>query len=174
MTTSKKFFLNNYRANTWCFTIQNYDEEVEQKLYDIFQKLQLKYMIYGREIASTTGTRHLQGYFRGLLCYRKTISAAGTFTHSTRGPMCIWSYLMPAKGTEEDNWKYCTKSGDYVEIGQKIKSLEEKIKRDKKWAQMKEDCLKMTVENFSDKYPRESVIYRNQLKNWETDLTVSN
>lgn len=81
---------------------------------------------------------------------------------------------MPAKGTEEDNWKYCTKSGDYVEIGQKIKSLEEKIKRDKKWAQMKEDCLKMTVENFSDKYPRESVIYRNQLKNWETDLTVSN
>lgn len=121
-----QLILNNYRANTWCFTVQNYDEEVENQLYEIFKKLNLKYMVYGKEEAPTTGTKHLQGYFRGLLTYRKTITAAGTFTHSIKGPCCIWSYLMPAKGTEEENYNYCTKSGNFVEIGQKIKSLEQK------------------------------------------------
>lgn len=54
-----QIILYNYRANTWCFTIQNYDDEIEQYLYEVFQKLMLKYMIYGREIAPTTGTKHL-------------------------------------------------------------------------------------------------------------------
>ncbi|KAK8900479.1 hypothetical protein M9Y10_002806 [Tritrichomonas musculus] len=81
---------------------------------------------------------------------------------------------MPSKGTEEQNYKYCSKSGDFVEIGQKVKSLEEKIKRDDKWKKMKDDYLNLSVEDFSNKYPRESVIYRNQLKNWATDLAISN
>ncbi|KAK8866884.1 hypothetical protein M9Y10_009852 [Tritrichomonas musculus] len=105
-------------------------------------------MIYGREEAPSTGTKHLQGYFRGLLTYRKTISSAGTFVHSKRGPICIWSYLMPAKGTEEDNYNYCSKSGDFVEIGQKVKSLELKVQKDKKWIKMKKDYLELSTEDF--------------------------
>lgn len=81
---------------------------------------------------------------------------------------------MPAKGTEEENYNYGSKSGDFVEIGQKLKSLEQKVTRRKKWVQMKKDYLELSVEDFSVKYPRESVIYRNQLKNWATDLTVKN
>lgn len=46
-----QLILYNYRANTWCFTVQNYDEEVENQLYEIFQKLNLKNMVYGKEEA---------------------------------------------------------------------------------------------------------------------------
>lgn len=42
-----QLILYNYRANTWCFTVQNYDEEI----YEIFQKLNLKNMVYGKEEA---------------------------------------------------------------------------------------------------------------------------
>lgn len=41
-----QLILYNYRANTWCFTVKNYDEEVENQLYEIFQKLNLKNMVY--------------------------------------------------------------------------------------------------------------------------------
>ncbi|KAK8834420.1 hypothetical protein M9Y10_009308 [Tritrichomonas musculus] len=39
---------------------------------------------------------------------------------------------------------------------------------------MKKDYLELSVEEFSEKYPRESVLYRAQIKNWATDLTVKN
>lgn len=81
---------------------------------------------------------------------------------------------MPEKGTEEENYNYFSKGGDFVEIGQKLKSLEMKVQKEKKWVQMKKDYLELSVDEFSEKYPRESVVYRNQLKNWPTDLSVKN
>lgn len=39
---------------------------------------------------------------------------------------------------------------------------------------MKKDFIDMTGEEFSNKYPRESVLYKNQLKNWATGLSVKN
>lgn len=44
-----QLILYNYRANAWCFTVQNYDEEVKNQPYEIFQKLNLKNMVYGKE-----------------------------------------------------------------------------------------------------------------------------
>lgn len=67
-------------------------------------------MIYWKEISPTTKAPHLHGYFRGNLIYRKTLSADCTFVHSTKGLICIWSYLLSSKGTEEDNYNYCSKS----------------------------------------------------------------
>nr|WAE42401.1 MAG: replication associated protein [Cressdnaviricota sp.] len=43
---------------TWKFTWNNATEEDEAKL----QRLEVTYIAYGREVAPTTGTKHLQGY----------------------------------------------------------------------------------------------------------------
>lgn len=39
---------------------------------------------------------------------------------------------------------------------------------------MKKDFIDITAEEFGNRYPRESVLYKNQLKNWATDLSVKN
>lgn len=39
---------------------------------------------------------------------------------------------------------------------------------------MKKDFIDITAEEFGNRYPRENVLYKNQLKNWATDLSVKN
>lgn len=81
------------------FTINNYTEEHEKKL----QAWKSRYMVYGRETAPSTGTRHLQGYV--CLANQAKLSAI----RAKFGP----GWFKPAKGTPAQNLKYCSKSGDY-------------------------------------------------------------
>jgi len=49
------FFLKMSRARAWCFTDNTCDEA-------FWASLDCKYLVYGREVAPSTGHRHLQGY----------------------------------------------------------------------------------------------------------------
>jgi len=44
------------------FTLNNYTDESINMLRTLFTNNLAKYIIYGKEIAPGTGTRHLQGY----------------------------------------------------------------------------------------------------------------
>lgn len=88
------------------FTLNNYTAEEENQLKDAAN--QLRYLIYGRENAPTTGTKHLQGY------------AAGTTLKTIEG----WKLLLGrrchiemARGSETSNIRYCSKEGETVEFG---------------------------------------------------------
>lgn len=92
------------RHRAFAFTINNFTEE------DILfcNTLECRYIIYGREVAPTTGTQHLQGYvyftnareFKSILEKHKK-----------------W-HLEVAKGSAEQNIKYCKKEGNFVERGE--------------------------------------------------------
>ena len=65
------------------------------------------YLVFGREVAPTTGTPHLQGYVRfntrkRFACVRRLL------------PQC---HLTSARGSPQQNRDYCCKDGDYEEFG---------------------------------------------------------
>lgn len=92
-----------------CFTLNNYTPEEE--FFLLFLAKPMTYLVWGKEIAPKTGTPHLQGYFE--------------LTHKMR-----WSTLhkldglkrasfRKAGGTAQENLVYCSKDGDWFEMGQK-------------------------------------------------------
>lgn len=48
------------RSENWVFTINNYTEETVQSLTKI--PVEKAWVVFGKETAPTTGTKHLQGY----------------------------------------------------------------------------------------------------------------
>lgn len=98
-------FTSKYRA--WCFTLNNYtaqDEEfIKQRLSQV-----ARYLVFGREVAPDTGTRHLQGYvYFENARQRKAVAR-----------MLPKAYLDVANGTAQQNRAYCTKEGDFFEHGE--------------------------------------------------------
>lgn len=92
------------KQKNWCFTVNNYQESDEEKIRNI----PCNYLIYGKEVSST-GTPHLQGYVQ--LKERKMLSGVRKLLN------CHWE---AAKGTPEQNKAYCSKEGDFVEIGARV------------------------------------------------------
>lgn len=94
----------NERSRGWCFTLNNYNE-TKMKIID---DIECRYCIYGKEIAPTTGTHHLQGYIY--------FDNAITFG-SIKKKMPDGTHIEKAKGSPQSNVKYCSKEGDTKERG---------------------------------------------------------
>lgn len=87
------------RSRAWCFTYNNPPSSWEPG--------ECEYCVYGREHAGSTGTEHLQGYVR----FKTQKKLAG---------VRLWAegaHWEPARGTVEQNFKYCTKENDWKELG---------------------------------------------------------
>lgn len=102
--TTEECTHDSTRRTAWVFTVQNYTPSDE--LY--FSKLKVKYLVYGREIAPTTGTPHLQGFLVG-----------PKRDHTTWMKFFPFSYLAAKSkySTFEEAIAYCKKDGDYIERG---------------------------------------------------------
>ncbi|GFR18562.1 replication-associated protein [Trichonephila clavata] len=89
------------RCHGWCFT--EFDTEREP----VFDESVHEYLIFGREIAPDTGRSHFQGYiwFKERKRFAGVKKALGN------------CHIEPAKGTPEQNKKYCSKDGDFKEYG---------------------------------------------------------
>ena len=95
-------------ARAYCFTWNNYNESTVDCLYEFYDKC-CTYLVVGKEVAPTTGTPHLQGYFH--LSNPKTMSACHKLI-SLDGIA-----LLAARGDAESNYEYCSKGGDFAEWG---------------------------------------------------------
>lgn len=87
------------RDRGYCFTLNNYTaQEVDE-----IKLTSCRYIIFGKEIAPSTGTPHLQGY----VYFKDKISMKGI--HKIQG----WSRtaLKSARGTADQNETYCKKEG---------------------------------------------------------------
>lgn len=87
------------------FTWNNYDDSNEQTL----SELKYKYIYYGKEVAPTTGTPHLQGYI--CLINQQTESA---IRKKLKG-----AHVEAMRGSLEKNDLYCSKGGMVTELGTK-------------------------------------------------------
>lgn len=90
----------------YCFTFNNYTDEDVALIQD-FAEEHTRYLIFGKEIAPTTGTPHLQGFFILKKKNRMTWLVK-------RIPRC--SFIV-SKGTPQQASEYCRKAGDVFEHG---------------------------------------------------------
>lgn len=95
----------SFRSRKHVFTINNYTDQTLQDL----DRVPARYLCFGKEVAPTTGTPHLQGFVywpngRTLSAVRKLIPGA---------------HVEPARGSFAQIIDYCRKDGDFHERGDK-------------------------------------------------------
>lgn len=91
------------RSRGWCFTINNPTNSKEDVL-KLFEKA--KCVIIGKE-KGEQGTEHFQGYVQ----YKNAIS------FNTVKKLIPTAHIESAKGDPQQNYKYCSKDGDFIERG---------------------------------------------------------
>ena len=101
---------SSIRSRGWILIWNNYTESDYLEVLN-YLKTMTQYIL-GKEIAPTTGTPHLQGFF-----YNE--NAIYLSALNNRFPKAVW---LKAKGNEQHNLKYCSKEGHY-ETNIKDKSI---------------------------------------------------
>jgi len=98
------FYMASVRSRGWCFTLNNYtDAEI-----NILKNINSVYIIFGKELAPTTGTPHLQGYV--YLPNQRTKKSL-----IKEVPRASWQ---KAHGTGHANFEYCSKEdAEFYEHG---------------------------------------------------------
>lgn len=109
---------DNRQRKQYVFTYNNYTPAGEAALKE-WLKLRTKYAIFGHEIAPSTGTPHLQGYFS---LHKQ---ARITTIINQLAPHGIKPRLEAAKGDAQSNYAYCTKADphNYFEHGERRLAL---------------------------------------------------
>ena len=108
----------------------------------MFKKLDVKYLIFGFEVGDQ-GTPHLQGYLILKLASRL---AAMKKIHST-------AHWEVAKGSTDQNYEYCTKSGKFFENG--VKPVEKGMGEKRRWDDAKLAAMEGRIDDVpSDIYLR--------------------
>lgn len=95
--------LNQCKSRKWCFTLNNYDKDEYEELVNSITSRNSYLYIIGKEVGES-GTPHLQGYIEG-----KNQISFNTLKNINKR-----LHLEKAKGTQEQNYKYCSKDGDYI------------------------------------------------------------
>lgn len=99
ISSSKK----DFQSRKWVFTWNNYNEENYATILLWVKSKKCKYII-GKEIGENKGTKHLQGF----------IEFKGAVRRSTITKKFPKIFLEKGNGSCEQNFNYCSKSGDYV------------------------------------------------------------
>lgn len=96
----------------FCFTHNNYSTECVDYVKDVIGPLCI-WMICGKEVAPTTGTPHLQcfAYLKNKMSENKINKSILKF------PNGAYSKAIPAKGNNKHQYDYCSKGGDFFEVG---------------------------------------------------------
>lgn len=130
------------RSRGWCFTLNNYQPEDINQLGVI----ECQYLVYGREVAPTTGTPHLQGYvhFPSEKTLRRVKSILGPRYH-----------LEARLGSIEQAIQYCKKDGDFLERG---KVLARQAAKDV-WGDVLDLAEAGDLTTIKEEYPRHYLIY---------------
>ena len=103
------------RSNRVCFTINNYDESTPARFIDYAQNNAeaIQYLVIGEEIGAS-GTPHLQGFIH----LKKDPKQCGVKFWKSEIPQGPQAHFSSARGTDEQNEKYCTKEGPYFSFGE--------------------------------------------------------
>lgn len=142
------------RARRWCFTINNWVDKIGPNWQDYLKsKLPNVRFLVCEEEHVDKGTPHLQGYvaFNSKIRFMSVINKLGSFAH-----------IEVARGSELDNYKYCTKeNGNVLQIGEPRQSVEKYDGFD--WGGFINDFLSMPWDEFVESYPRMALQYRAKL-----------
>lgn len=148
------------RSRNWTFTSFEKDPPV-------FDDKKFKFLAYGQETCPTTQKLHFQGY----CCMTESMTLG-----SMKRVLGKSLHLEMMKGSLEDNLKYCSKEGKYVEYGTRprqgarndLKSLKNEIVNGKKV-----DDIVMENPEIYHQYGRtlnkiEDIVLRSKHRSWMT------
>lgn len=150
------------KSRGYVFTLNNPTSGQETRLKD-FAQASCKYMVFGREVAPSTGTPHLQGFL--YLKSQKTWRAL-------KDKLRIESiHLEAARGNASQNFDYATKDGDFWEFGDRptqgkrkdLDTVREMVKDKKSMLEILDNVSSYQAARFAQLYsahqpppPRES------------------
>jgi hypothetical protein len=160
------------RTAFWCFTRCNYSEEDEERIKKLFEATDetsgvgwIKRGVVGREVAPTTGMRHLQGFLH--LGTRRTRQTVEKMIDGR-------AWLGSMRGTEYQARMYPSKDGDILVAKGRAVECAGRDKQEKQRQEWREamkkraehartiiaDCKRLTVEEFVEEHPNDWLIRR--------------
>ena len=104
------------RVRRWCFTWNNYPEDMYALLESAQASGKVTYVIVGKEVAPATGTRHGQGY-----CELKNPTGLKGVISLFNGFGVKGLHWLKCMGDAQSNIDYCSKDGDVRDWGSKPK-----------------------------------------------------
>jgi len=126
------------RARGYCFTINNYSPLDVVEVKDL--EASCRYMIYGYEVGAQ-GTPHIQGYV-----YFDTLKSLKQVSR-----MLKRANIQAARGTAEENRTYCSKEGNFEEVGEMPLSNKRKGAAEaERWKAAKQAALEGRIEDIDD------------------------
>lgn len=155
-------------ASRFVFTWNNYpfcrhivDEELapdqrlkyQRAIASVLKRLNYSYIVYGYEVAPTTGTPHLQGYVE--FKNKKSISVCTK--------ICNGIWMKAAEGTASECFNYAAKDGEFFEEGD-IKKQGQRMDLEEAMLNIREgidqlDCMEMDPMTYA-KYGKFMEKYR--------------
>lgn len=137
----------------WVFTINNYTEDTIAKLETAASHC--RYLVYGKEVAPSTGTPHLQGY---LYLHKKA-----RMNNVKNILQCESAHLEISRGSPHEASAYCKKDGVYKEFG--LCPIDSKVQLKNKW----DEAYEAAKEGRFDDIPRD--LYVRYMQNWKRIFT---
>lgn len=101
------------RSNRVCFTLNNYSFADIESLLEKEDDENIIYLVVGQEIGES-GTPHLQGFIH----YKEEPRKCGVKFWKNYFKFSQNAHFENARGSDQDNQKYCSKDGPYFEFGQ--------------------------------------------------------
>lgn len=143
--------MTNTQLRHFAFTWNNYQktENWFLMLNQCLQELGANYIIFGKEIAPSTGTPHIQGYVQ--LKKRKYFNTIKKFL-----PMI---HITIVFGSSQDNIEYCKKDEDYYEWGEQRTVARGRGKQKEDWDHLVELASKGQLDEIREHHPREYALY---------------
>jgi len=116
-TTFAKLCMNR-KSKGYVFTLNNYTNEQLSRLREHWND-EVSYICWGKEVAPTTGTEHLQGLVRLQNSYRKTavLDKFSRILGCPREELTVWIDFQA--GTFDQAREYCSKEGEFEEYGER-------------------------------------------------------
>jgi len=147
-------------ARAWVFTLPNYDDDDISKL----REFNCRYLVYGKEVAPTTGTPHLQGYVY--------------FTHSkslrTLKRYFPRAHFEPAIASPEQNRDYCVKDGDWFERGEIPRCRGNGGDNQRaRWERMRDLVKQGSMHSIAEEEPKIWIMHYKTLKTIERDHMIA-
>lgn len=154
-------------AKCWHFTINNPVATDDQCLVRLKEDIEngkvARYCIVGFEEAPTTGTPHYQGYVQFMDKKSRTAVCAVLGGRAS---------CLVARGTAEDNQKYCSKDGLYEEVGMPqwsgertdLKEVKELVKKGMGIGEIMDRTHTMQASLYAERYAK----YHAPQRTWKT------
>lgn len=153
------------KSRAYIFTINNYTDEDTEQVLTLSKEAGVRYMICGKEIGEENNIPHYQGFVRFL--YQTTFSSM-----KKKLPR---AHIEKARGSDEDNQRYCSKQNNLLlEVGEiakqgRRKDLQEVREQLESGATLR-DISKQDIPITTQRYAENWLKYHEEKRNWKPEV----